>query len=372
MTVIRPPVNPVLASPVRHYGAPVTPKRTGRTYDREIVRLAVPALGALVAEPLYLLADTAIVGNLGIRPLGRARGRRGRAHRRVRHLQLPRLLHDRGRRPPARRRPPTRRGRAAASTGCWLAAGLGLVLTVLGVAARAGDRRRDGRVADRARRSRSPTCASACSARPSLLLALAGAGYLRGMQDTKTTLVIAVLANAVNLAVELLLVYGLDLGIAGSAWGTVARAVRRRDRVPRDRRAARRGGPTRRLRPRPRGVRADARSSAATWSCAPGRCSSRSLTATAIAAHASATSRSPRTRSRSRSYCSSRWRSTRIAIAGPGDGRPVPRRVRATRDARARRRRHARAGRRRRVRVRARGPGPARPWLVPLFTDTTR
>jgi Na+-driven multidrug efflux pump len=34
-------------------------------YDREILRLAVPALGALAAEPLYLLADTAIVGHLG-------------------------------------------------------------------------------------------------------------------------------------------------------------------------------------------------------------------------------------------------------------------------------------------------------------------
>ena len=34
-------------------------------YDREILKLAVPALGALAAEPLYLLVDTAIVGHLG-------------------------------------------------------------------------------------------------------------------------------------------------------------------------------------------------------------------------------------------------------------------------------------------------------------------
>src|SRR5215210_2685124 len=34
-------------------------------YDREILRLAVPALGALAAEPLYLLADTVMVGHLG-------------------------------------------------------------------------------------------------------------------------------------------------------------------------------------------------------------------------------------------------------------------------------------------------------------------
>src|SRR5881409_1358011 len=34
-------------------------------YDREILRLALPALGALAAEPLYVLADTSIVGHLG-------------------------------------------------------------------------------------------------------------------------------------------------------------------------------------------------------------------------------------------------------------------------------------------------------------------
>ena len=34
-------------------------------YDRQILALAVPALGALAAEPLYVLVDTAIVGHLG-------------------------------------------------------------------------------------------------------------------------------------------------------------------------------------------------------------------------------------------------------------------------------------------------------------------
>ena len=37
---------------------------------QEILRLAFPALGALVAEPLYVLADTAVVGHLGTGPLG--------------------------------------------------------------------------------------------------------------------------------------------------------------------------------------------------------------------------------------------------------------------------------------------------------------
>src|SRR3954453_15827102 len=43
---------------------------TGRTRDREIVRLALPAFGALIAEPLYVLADTAVVGHLGTEELG--------------------------------------------------------------------------------------------------------------------------------------------------------------------------------------------------------------------------------------------------------------------------------------------------------------
>ena len=56
---------------------------------------------------------------------------------------------------------------------------------------------------------------------PFVLIALAGTGYLRGLQDTRTPLVIALVANAANLVLELVLVYGAHLGIAGSAWGTV-------------------------------------------------------------------------------------------------------------------------------------------------------
>jgi len=44
-------------------------------HDREILRLAIPALGALAAEPLYVLVDTAIVGHLG-RPRRDSRRRR--------------------------------------------------------------------------------------------------------------------------------------------------------------------------------------------------------------------------------------------------------------------------------------------------------
>src|SRR3954452_5889382 len=45
--------------------APARPRAVRRQHDREIVMLAVPAFGALVAEPLFVMADSAIVGHLG-------------------------------------------------------------------------------------------------------------------------------------------------------------------------------------------------------------------------------------------------------------------------------------------------------------------
>jgi putative MATE family efflux protein len=53
-----------------------------------------------------------------------------------------------------------------------------------------------------------------------LLVMLAATGVLRGLQDTRTPLLVAVVGNLLNIAANLLLVYGLDLGIAGSAIGS--------------------------------------------------------------------------------------------------------------------------------------------------------
>ena len=46
------------------------PRLSRSPHDAEILRLAVPAFGALVAEPLFLLADSAIVGRIGTTALG--------------------------------------------------------------------------------------------------------------------------------------------------------------------------------------------------------------------------------------------------------------------------------------------------------------
>jgi len=60
---------------------------------------------------------------------------------------------------------------------------------------------------------------------PAMLVVLAATGILRGLQDTRTTLVVAVGANLVNVALNVVLVYGLDLGVAGSALGTTLAQV---------------------------------------------------------------------------------------------------------------------------------------------------
>jgi putative MATE family efflux protein len=56
---------------------------------------------------------------------------------------------------------------------------------------------------------------------PAMLLVLAGTGVLRGLQDTRTPLAVAVAANVVNVILNAILVLVLRWGIAGSAWGTV-------------------------------------------------------------------------------------------------------------------------------------------------------
>jgi putative MATE family efflux protein len=55
---------------------------------------------------------------------------------------------------------------------------------------------------------------------PAALVALAGQGYLRGVSNLRRPLEIVVVANLVNVVLEVLFVYGFHWGIAGSAAGT--------------------------------------------------------------------------------------------------------------------------------------------------------
>lgn len=224
-------------------------------HDRDIVRLAVPAFGALIAEPLYLLADTAIVGNLGVRPLA---GLAVAGIVLTAAFGIFNFLAYSTTGAVARQIGAGNR-RAAAEQGIdgmWLAAGLGTALMIVGILLAPVVVDVMGASASIRPFALTYLRISLLGA-PFMLVALAGAGYLRGMQDTTTTLVIAVVANLFNLALELLFVYGLDTGIAGSAWGTVAAQVGAAVAfLLIVRRSARRAGAE--VRPRAAGVRATA------------------------------------------------------------------------------------------------------------------
>ena len=187
--------------------------------DREILRLALPAFGALAAEPLYVLADTAIVGHLGTRPLA---GLAVAGTLLSVAFGIFNFLAYATTAAVARRIGAGDRTRAAEQgiDSLWLALGLGLALMAVGLAVAPGVVRAMGASA-RIRPDALTYLRISLIGAPAVLIALAGTGYLRGCQDTRTPLVIQVAANVGNLALELLLVFGLHLGIAGSAWGTV-------------------------------------------------------------------------------------------------------------------------------------------------------
>jgi putative MATE family efflux protein len=194
------------------------PTRTS-PHDREIWRLALPAFGALAAEPLYVLADTAIVGQLGTRPLA---GLAVAGIVLTAAYSLFNFLAYSTTAAVARQvgAGDLRRAAELGVDGMWLALGLGTVLLVLGVALAPGIVDAMGASARVHPYAVTYLRISALGA-PAYLVGLAATGYLRGLQDTRTTLIVAVAANVVNLALEILLVFGLDSGIAGSAWGTV-------------------------------------------------------------------------------------------------------------------------------------------------------
>ncbi len=223
--------------------------------DREILHLALPAFGALVAEPLFLLTDSAIVGRLGTVPLGAlgvagqilsafvslcvflAYGTTASVARQIGAGNLTAAI---------------RQG----IDGIWLALVIGILVIAVGWPL-------------------TPTLVDAFGASPGvvpqavtylhislfgapgMLVVLAGTGVLRGMQDTRTPLYVSVGMFAANGALGALFVLGLGWGIAGSAWATVlaqtgggllyAAAVARG--------ARRHGAP---LRPDARGLRASA------------------------------------------------------------------------------------------------------------------
>lgn len=198
---------------------PAATRATMRRHDREIVALALPAFGALVAEPLFVMVDSAVVGHLGTPQLAGlgvaaallqtgvnifvflAYATTAAVARRVGAGDLPAAI---------------RQG----MDGVWLALLLGLAVVAVTLPAAPPLVDLFGASGTAAPHAVTYLRVSALGI-PAMLVVLAATGVLRGLQDTRTPLYVAVGGFSANAALNVLLVYGFGLGIAGSAWGTV-------------------------------------------------------------------------------------------------------------------------------------------------------
>lgn len=193
--------------------------RASRDVDRRIVRVAVPAFFALITEPLMLLADTAIVGHLGTPELGGLSAASvvlgtvvglciflayGSTAIVSRH-------HGAG---------DERTAFGLALSSLWLAASLGLVLGVV-TATTSGLLSEALSSSVRVAGLAQDYLVVSALAVPAMLLILAATGAMRGVLDLRTPLVATIVANILNVVLNLTFVYGFDLGIRGAAAGTV-------------------------------------------------------------------------------------------------------------------------------------------------------
>ncbi|MFC9384829.1 MATE family efflux transporter [Streptomyces venezuelae] len=199
--------------------APATSRDVRRQHDREIVALALPAFGALVAEPLFLMVDSAIVGHLGTPQLAGlaiaaallstavsvfvflAYATTAAVARRVGSGDLQAAI---------------RQG----MDGIWLALLLGAAVVALTLPTAPWLVDVFG-ASDTAAPYAITYLRISSLGIPAMLMVLAATGVLRGLQDTRTPLYVAIGGFAANGALNVGLVYGAGLGIAGSAWGTV-------------------------------------------------------------------------------------------------------------------------------------------------------
>lgn len=188
-------------------------------HDTEILRLALPAFGALIAEPLFLLADSAIVGRIGTVPLGGL----GVAAQALSTLVNISIFLAYGTTAAVARQLGAGNRQAAMRQGIdglWLAAAIGIAVLCVGWplahpivhAFGASPAVTQGGVT---------YLRISLLAAPAMLAVLAGTGVLRGFQDTRTPLLVAACASILNIMLNASFVLGLRWGLAGSAWGTV-------------------------------------------------------------------------------------------------------------------------------------------------------
>lgn len=187
--------------------------------DRRIMRLALPALGSLAVEPVYVLVDTAIVGRIGTAELAGL----AIAATVLSFVFAGANFLTYGTTERVARRLGSGDAAGAGEVGVqalWLGVLVGVpAALVLGALARpvAAAFGADG---DVLRHADTYLSISAVGV-PFFLVTLAAQGVLRGASDYVTPLWVLLAANVFNLVVELVFVFALDMGVAGSALSTV-------------------------------------------------------------------------------------------------------------------------------------------------------
>ncbi|MGW1883498.1 MATE family efflux transporter [Streptomyces sp. NPDC001970] len=199
--------------------ATAAPKTSRRRHDREIIALAVPAFGALVAEPLFVMVDSAVVGHLGTPQLA---GLGVAAALLTTAVSVFIFLAYATTAAVARRVGAGELGAAIRQgmDGIWLALVLGTAVIVVALPTAPWLVEIFGASETAAPYATTYLRISSLGI-PAMLVVMASTGVLRGLQDTRTPLYVAVAGFAANAALNAGLVYGAGLGIAGSAWGTV-------------------------------------------------------------------------------------------------------------------------------------------------------
>ncbi len=195
----------------------------GGSQGRRILALAIPAFLALIAEPLFLLADSAIVGHLGTPALAGL----GIAGAVLATFVSMCIFLAYGTTASVAQLVGAGQVRAALRQGIdgiWLAVLIGAVATPIVVFGAQPLVLLFGANADVVDEAVSYLRVAGLGVLP-LLVMLAATGVMRGLQDTRTPLYVAVAGNVLNVVLNVSFVYGLGLGIAGSAAGSVIAQV---------------------------------------------------------------------------------------------------------------------------------------------------
>ncbi|MFV0426111.1 MAG: MATE family efflux transporter [Beutenbergiaceae bacterium] len=191
---------------------------TGRRLDRQIFALAWPALGALVAEPLFVLIDSAVVGHLGTAELAAL----ALASTVLVTLVAVFVFLAYATTAAVARKLGANDQAGALSVGLdgvWLALVLGILLAVVGLVFAQPLVASLGASATVLPHAVAYVQASAVGV-PGMLVVLATTGALRGLQDTRTPFRVAVAGAILNAGGSVALVYGAGLGVTGSGLAT--------------------------------------------------------------------------------------------------------------------------------------------------------